>query len=88
MNKENIIEALEKLEQTQHNQNGYGINEILGALNLELNRANEKYIRGKLRSLISKLHYPEFATAGKNDIVYCSKGKNSGLYSLSKYREK
>lgn len=88
MNKENIIQALEELEQSQHNTNGYSAGEILNALNIEINRATEKCIRGKLRSMISKQRYPEFATAGNEDIVYCPKGKRSGLYRLTNYREK
>ncbi len=88
MDREIIIKALEKLEQNQHNPNGYSAGEILNTLNIEISRETEKCIRGKLRSMILKKLYPEFATAGNEDIVYCPKGKSSGLYRLSKYREK
>ena len=85
MNKEKIIDALEKLEQSHRNPNGYSAKEILRTLNVEIYRDNEKRVRGMLRSMISKKRFPEFLTAGNEDIVYCPKGKGSGTYRLSKY---
>lgn len=87
MNKEKIIDALIKLEQAQHNPNGYGAEEVLNVLNIAINAGNKKLVRTQLRSLISKQLYPEFKTAGNDDIVYCPNGKSSGLYRLSDYRE-
>lgn len=87
MNKEKIREALKKLEQAQHNLNGYSAEEVLNVLNIDINDGNKKLVRKQLRSLISKQHYPEFKTAGNDDIVYCPNGKNSGLYRLSNYRK-
>ena len=86
MNKQKIIETLDKLEQTQHKLYGYNAKEILVVLGTNINRENEKKVRKQLRLLISKQLYPEFATAGNEDIVYCPNGKGSGTYRLSKYR--
>lgn len=88
MNKETIIKALKKLEQDHRNPNGYGAEEVLSVLNIDINDRNKKRVRKILRSLISKLCYPEFATAGYDDIVYCPSGIGSGLYRLSKYQER
>ena len=65
---------------------GYNAKEILVVLGTNINRENEKKVRKQLRLLISKQLYPEFATAGNEDIVYCPDGKGSGTYRLSKYR--
>lgn len=81
-----IIEALKKLEQSQYTPDGYSAKEIISVLNIDINE--KKQLRTKLRSMISKQRYPEFATAGKSDIVYCPNGKGTGRYRLSKYREK
>lgn len=86
MNKEKIIEALKKLEQSHRNPHGYNAKEILSVLNIEINRKNEKQVRGILRSMISKWIYPEFATAGNEDILYCPNGKGTGRYRLIEYR--
>lgn len=83
-----IIEALENLENTYHNQDGYNVREILRELNIEITANTQKAYRTKLRLMIDKKLYPEFATAGDEDIIYCPKGKNSGMYRLSKYRGK
>lgn len=87
MDKEKIIEALKIIEQLHHNPNGYSAKEILCAMNININSGNEKLVRKKLRLLISKQCYPEFATAGNDDIVYCPNGKGSGLYRLTDYRK-
>lgn len=79
-------EALRKLEKTYHRKEGYGVKEILRVLNIAINRKNEKQARAKLRSMISKYLFPDFFTAGNEDIVYCPNGKGSGTYRLSEYR--
>lgn len=86
MSKEKIIEALQELEQSQHNVSGYTVKEILSVLNIVISRKNEKQVRKKLRLLISQLIYTEFKTAGDEDIVYCPKGKGTGRYRLTEYR--
>lgn len=83
INKQALINALRKLEHNNKNIAGYEVKEILGILNVDANKIVEKQTRGKLRSLISKIKYPEFKTAGNEDIVYCPGGKNSGKYRLS-----
>lgn len=83
-----IVEALKHLENIYHNQNGYDVKEVLRELNIEITANTQKAYRTKLRLMIDKKLYPEFATAGDEDIIYCPKGKNSGTYRLSKYREK
>ncbi|MCI8413791.1 MAG: hypothetical protein HFE47_06860 [Clostridia bacterium] len=85
---EKLKDALEKLENTYHNQNGYNVKEILRELNIAITDTTQKQCRAKLRSLIDKELSPEFATAGDEDIVYCPNGKWSGTYKLSKYRGK
>lgn len=87
MNRETLKNALEELECATHNKSGYGVKEILDKANITINRKNEKQARAKLRSMISKILFPQFAAAGNEDIVYCPHGKGSGLYRLSKYRE-
>ena len=47
MDREIIIKALEKLDQNQHNPNGYSSGEIINTLNIEISRENEKCIRNK-----------------------------------------
>lgn len=86
MDKESIKEALQVLEQTNLNPNGYSAGEILSVLNIEATRENEKQVRKILRSLISKHSHPEFATAGNENIVYCPGGKGSGTYRLTIYK--
>jgi len=83
-----IIETLIKLEQARHNQNGYSVKEVLRELNIKITDKTQKQYRAKLRLMIDKKISPEFATAGDEDIIYCPKGKNSGTYRLSQYREK
>lgn len=82
-----VISALEKLEEKYHNEFGYGVKEVLGILKINCDRKAEKVARNKVRSLIDRQKYPEFSTAGNNDIVYCPSGKGSGKYRLSKYRQ-
>lgn len=86
INKHELINALGTLEHNNKNIEGYDVKEILGILPADANEIVEKQTRGKLRSLISKTKYPEFKTAGNEDIVYCPSGKNSGKYRLAKYR--
>jgi hypothetical protein len=81
-----LINVLDKLEETHPSKSGYSTEEILHKLGMPNNRENGKRIRDILRSLISRHKYPEFKTAGEEDIVYCPSGKNSGEYRLSKYR--
>lgn len=81
-----IKEVLENLESKYHSREGYATSQILNELHLKANRENEKLLRAKLRSMMSKNLYPEFATAGSEDVVYSPRGKGSGLYRLSKYR--
>ena len=83
MDKQSLIIALERLEQNNNNALGYNVKEILKMLKISPNEKIEVQTRGKLRSLISKIKYPEFKTAGNEDIVYCPSGKNSGKYRLS-----
>lgn len=54
MSKEKLREALEKLEETYHSEEGYGVKEILSVLNTDINRKNEKQARARLRAMISK----------------------------------
>lgn len=86
INKHELINALGTLEHNNKNIEGYDVKEILKMLNISPTEKIEKQTRGKLRSLISKTKYPEFKTAGNEDIVYCPSGKNSGKYRLAKYR--
>jgi len=85
--KDKIIAILEELENEQHNRNGYNVVEVINKLHIVDNQQTKKHIRGKLRSLISIHIYPEFKTAGKENLVYCPLGKNSGRYRLSKYKD-
>lgn len=87
MNKEEIITALERLEEKLHDSTGYKANQILFEMNIPITRASEVKLRTALRKLISQDLYPEFGSAGADDIVYEPDGKNSGFYRLSKYRE-
>jgi len=86
MKKQELINVLKKLEQNKKCVSGYNVKEILFVLNISYNREVGKQTRDKLRSLISKQLYPEFATAGDEDIVYCPSGKGSGKYRLSEFR--
>ncbi len=81
-----IIIVLNQLESAYPNKDGYNVKTILQGLNLDTTNKMQKKYRAKLRSMIDKKLFPEFATAGNKDIVYCPKGKNSGMYRLSKYR--
>ncbi|MDD4816189.1 MAG: hypothetical protein PHQ62_03540 [Clostridia bacterium] len=87
INENALKTALERLEQKNNNALGYNVKEILNMLNINSNEKTEKQTRGKLRSMISKKLYPEFKTAGNEDIVYCPNDKYSGKYRLSKYKK-
>lgn len=86
INKQGLIYALGKLEQNYKNIAGYDVKDILQIMHIIPDRKVEKQTRGILRSMISKIKYPEFKTGGNEDIVYCPDGKNSGKYRLSEYR--
>lgn len=84
---EEIKSALRRLEEKYHDINGYYTVQILEELNMPVNRKNGVAVRTVLRKLIDKKLYPEFGTAGKNDVVYEPLGKGKGKYRLSIYRE-
>lgn len=86
MDKQSLNTALERLEQKNNKAFGYNVKEILKMLNISPTEKIEVQTRGKLRSMISKKLYPDFKTAGNEDIVYSPKGKGSGQYRLAKYR--
>ena len=69
MDSERVIDALRRLEQVNPNLSGYTAKEVLFAMGEKINRATEKAVRTLLRSLISKKLYPEFASAGDDDVV-------------------
>lgn len=88
MDKIKVFNALENLEKKYSNPNGYSTTQILNELKIEVNENNGKAVRAILRSMMLKKLYPEFKTAGNDDIVYPPQGKGKGLYRLSKYRNK
>lgn len=89
MNKEEIKNALERLEEKLHDIGGYRAPQILFEMGIPVNPSNEVKLRNRLRKMISKKIYPEFEkTGGEFDIVYAPHGKNEGYYRLSKYRGK
>ena len=86
MDKNSIIDALDNLEKENCSKNGYKVEQILTKLHVRPTPENKKIARGVIRLLISKRLYPEFETAGDDDVVYSPCGKGSGTYRLSKYR--
>ena len=81
-----IIDALERLEEKYHGAGGYGVREILFEMGIKTNPDEEKTLRKKLRKLMDKIIYPEIKGAGNEDVIYTPGGKGSGTYRLSKYR--
>ena len=71
-----IIDALERLEEKYHRASGYKVREVLFEIGIEINADEERKMRGKLRKMYN------------GDIVYTPCGKGSGTYRLSKYRGK
>lgn len=85
MNKEEIIAALERLEQKLHNINGYDAGEILFEMGILVSDSNKQKLRTRLRKLMDDATY---ARPSGKDIVYTPDGWGSGRYRLSKYRGK
>ena len=85
---EELKDALGKLENQYHDPDGYTAEDILRQLHIDITDDTQKQCRRNLRSMIDGKKYPEFKTAGDEDIVYCPIGKWSGKYRLSEYRDR
>ena len=84
MNKEEIINALERLEEKLHDIGGYMAPQILFEMGIPVTRSHEVRLRKLLRSMMKD---DDYANPGPWNIVYTPGGWGSGTYRLVKYRD-